>query len=532
MTNTRLTMTFRKLTSFLIPTVAEVIFLALFLILSFSNGRGLLNDADTGYHIRAGDYILQTHSIPRQDIFSYITPPIPWTAHEWLSEVIMSLLHRQLGLTGVVLFFSFVIAVVYYLFFRALRSHDGNIFIAAAIIILAITSSQLHWLARPHVFSLLFMVIWCHILDMYQYRDTDRLLVLPLLMLVWVNLHGGFIAGFILLGCYIAGNLVECLFRDPLHNAAARHKYRAFLKITVLCLLASLANPFGYKILLFPFHLTGNAYLMDHVVEFISPNFHEPLVFKYLLLVMIALLACSRKKLNLIELFLILFFTNMALYAIRYVTLFAIVAAPIILRRADELLEEASGVFVESFKVRSARIASVDASARGWVWLLVGVVVVCSAGKTIHYSFDPKLKPVAAVEFLQKERIAGNMFDNDEFGDYIIYAAWPDYKVFFDGRSDMYGSERMKEYYKVINFEPGWEQVVEKYRIDWIIYDAKSALSRYLRAGTGWKLIYADKVAHIFVKKIPKYQHLIDKYRNVKPLPEVSVENPNGTERG
>jgi hypothetical protein len=515
-------MTSRKLSSFLLPSVAEILFLALFLFLSFSQGRGLLKDADTGYHIRAGDYIMQTHSIPRHDIFSYITPPIPWTAHEWLSEVIMSLLHRLSGLTGVVVFFAFVIALVYYLVFRVLRSQDGNIFIAVAITILVFGSSQIHWLARPHIFSLLFMVVWYHILDMYQYRGVNRLFLLPPMMFLWVNLHGGFIAGFILLGCYFAGNFVECFFRSPLDNAASRHKYRSLLKISFICLLASLVNPFGYKILLFPFNLVNNTYIMDHVMEFISPNFHEPLVFKYLLLATLALLACSSKKLNLIELVLILFFTNMALISIRYVTLFAIVAAPIILRRADDLLGGARGVFVESFKACSMRFASMDASARGWVWLPAGMVLVliCGATGTIHYSFDEKLKPVAAVRFLEKERISGNMFDNDEFGDYIIYAAWPDYKVFFDGRSDMYGVERMKEYYKISNFETGWEQVAEKYRIDWIIIDANSALSRYLAAGTGWRLIYADKVAHIFVKRIPKYQRLIDKYRDVKPLPE------------
>lgn len=524
----------RKPPFFFLPSVAEVIFLSLFLFLSFSQGRSLLNDADTGYHIRAGDYIIQTHSIPHHDIFSFITPPIPWTAHEWLSEVIMSILHRWCGLTGVVLFFAFLIALVYYLLYKALRSYDGNIFISITIVIFVFASSQIHWLARPHIFSLLFMVVWCHVLDEYQYRDINRFFLLPPLMLLWVNLHGGFIAGFVLMGCYFVGNLVEYYLNTPPDRVVPGLKCRAIFKITFVCLLACLINPIGYRILLFPFNLVKNTYLMDHVTEFLSPNFHEPLVFKYLLLATLALLGCSRQKLNIIELILLLFFTNMALYSIRYVTLFAIVAAPIILRRSDELLGRASGVFVESFRVRSARIAAMDEVAKGWLWIPAGValVVIFCAGGTIRYSFDEKLKPVAAVEFLKKERISGNMFDNDEFGDYIIYAAWPVYRVFFDGRSDMYGSERMKEYYRISNFEPGWEQVVEKYRIDWIIFDANSALSRYLRARGGWRLIYADKLAHIFVRDVPKYRDLIKRYRDVKPLPENTVKVTHGTKCG
>ena len=115
-------------------------------------------------------------------------------------------------------------------------------------------------------------------------------------------------------------------------------------------------------------------------------------------------------------------------------------------------------------------------------------VLFSAANGSLEYTFDSKIKPVAAVEFLKKEPIKGNMFDNDEFGDYIIYAASQKYKVFFDGRSDMYGTEIMKEYFKIANFENGWEDVLKKYRIGWIIYDANSGLSRYLLQNDGWRL--------------------------------------------
>ena len=133
-----------------------------------------------------------------------------------------------------------------------------------------------------------------------------------------------------------------------------------------------------------------------------------------------------------------------------------------------------------------------------------------------YFKFNEKTKPVAAVEFLKKENIQGNMFDNDEFGDYIIYAAWPEYRVFFDGRSDMYGVDIMKEYFKVARVKPGWDEVLQKYNITWIIYNANSALSLFLIERDDWKLIYADKVANIFVKDIPENQYLIEKYPDVK----------------
>jgi len=290
--------------------------------------------------------------------------------------------------------------------------------------------------------------------------------------------------------------------------------------VIILCLLAALINPYGYHILLFPFNLVSNRFLMDHVNEFLSPNFHELEPFKYLLFLMISLLAVSRKRLDSIELLLILIFTNMALFSVRHIPLLAIIALPIILRQGEALLYEKKGAFTDFLKKRSDVLASVDKTAAGYVWPVVGILIVvffAATGK-LEYTFDARKKPVAATEFLRREPIQGHMFNDDEFGDYIIYAAWPYYRVFFDGRSDMYGEERLKEYFKVVTLETGWETVLEKYDINWIIYGSKSILSRVLIKDKGWRLIYTDKVAAIFVRDIPMYQNLIEKYQNAKPL--------------
>ena len=123
-----------------------------------------------------------------------------------------------------------------------------------------------------------------------------------------------------------------------------------------------------------------------------------------------------------------------------------------------------------------------------------------------------------AVEFLKKEHLNGNMFNNDEFGDYIIYSAYRQYKVFIDGRLDMYGPARSKEYSEVILHRPGWEKILKKYDIKWIIFNAESIFSTFLLANSEWRLIYSDKVANIFVKNIPENQYLISKYGSVRPV--------------
>jgi len=519
----------KKINSLFIPSIADIIFLSLFLYLSFSVGRGLLNDCDTGYHIRAGEYIIDTFSIPKQDIFSFLTPPLAWTAHEWLSEVIMAMVHGSFGLTGVVIFFSFIISSVYYLLFRILRKNHDDILITAFIVILVLGASKIHWLARPHIFSLLLMLIWYYLLDEYQYNNKNHLYFFPPMMLLWVNLHGGFLGGFILIGIYLFGNLVKFIISKDSERNNYKEKVRLLGLITIACLFVCMINPYGYRILLFPFNLVSNKYIMDHVNEFMAPNFHLLSIkpFEFILLLIFVVLVFSKKRLNIIELVMILLFTHMSLYSARYIPLFSIVVAPILLKQLRQILERSDGRFAKFIKKRSYNISEIDAYTRGYLWPVAAVILVillATVGK-IDFKFDPKKKPVAAVEFLKKENIKGNMFDNDEFGDYIIYASWPQYKVFFDGRSDMYGADRMKEYRKVLYVYPGWDEVLKKYNINWVIYNANTPLSMFLMERDDWKLIYADKVANIFVKDILEYRYLIEKYPGVELIIPEDEEN-------
>ena len=510
----------KKRFSFFIPSIGDFIFLSLFLFLSFSAGSELLNDCDTGYHIRAGEYIIENLSIPKKDIFSFHTPPIPWTAHEWLSEVIMAIVHRSFGLTGIVIFFSFLLSLVYYLLFKMVRADKGDIIITTFIVLFVLAVSQIHWLARPHIFSLLLMVIWYYLLDQYQYNHKNHLLFFPPMMLLWVNLHGGFLAGFMLLGIYLFGNLVKFFISEGAEKDNYKKKIRLLGLITMACLMFCIINPYGYRILLFPFNLVSNKLIMNHVNEFMSPNFHtlNARLFEFLLLFMLTVFLFSKVRLNIIELLMVLLFTHMSLYSGRYIPLFSIIVAPILVKRLQLMVEQADGKFIKFFKKRSDNISAIDASTKGFLWPIIGVILVTfiARGGNVDFKFDEKTKPVAAVEFMKKEQLRGNMFDNDEFGDYIIYAAWPEYKVFFDGRSDMYGVDILKDYIKVTAIKPGWDEVLKKYDIEWIIYNANSALSLFLMENEDWALIYADKVANIFVKNIPENQYLIEKYPNVK----------------
>jgi len=327
-------------------------------------------------------------------------------------------------------------------------------------------------------------------------------------MLLWINLHGGFILGFILIVIYLAYNLEKLYISKNTDKELYKRKVKWLFFATIASVLVSLANPKGFHTLLFPFEVVSNRLIMDNYSEFLSPNFHSTIFtpFRFFLLLMIAFLGTFKGKLNFIELAFILIFTNMALLSARFIPLFAIIIAPILSKHGNIMLNNINNNFSNIIVDKTRIYESIDKSARGYIWPIIAIiVVVCLAASTrIKYKFDEKIKPVDAVEFLKKEHISGNMFNDDEFGDYIIYSAYPQYKVFIDSRADIFGNEKIQDYANVIMMRPGWEKVMEKYNIDWIIYKTDSALSQYLNLKEDWKLIYTDNVANIYIKNTKK----------------------------
>lgn len=493
--------------------MGNLLFLVLFLSLSLSKGGFLLSDADTGWHIRAGEFILETFSVPRQDIFSFITPPPHWINHSWLSQVIMAFVHQSLGLTGIVIFFGLLISLSYLMLFRLMQKEQGNIFLAVFIILLTIASSIFHWLARPHIFSLLLFVITYYLLEQFQTRHIQTLYFFPPLILFWVNLHGGFVSGFILISIYMIGNLLKFVLSRDEGKKLHRQKTRVLTLTLLACLFISLINPYGLDTTLYPVKLISQKLIMDHTAEFQSPNFHHLLLvpFKYFLLLMILLIGILKKKLDVIEILLIIVFANMAFFSQRFIPLFCIVVAPIFVRNAQWILNQAKSRFVDVLQKKSNDVYLTDASASGYLWLVVGIMIVTLAVATnrIEHKFDENRKPVEAVNFLKKVSLKGNMFNDDEFGDYIIYSAHPQYKVFIDSRIDMYGVDQFKDYLAMVYVKPGWENIMEKYNITWGIFDADSIFSRHLMGRNDWKLIYSDSVANILVRNISENQDIL-----------------------
>jgi hypothetical protein len=495
-----------------LPSVADLIFVALLAVVLFTPlSVKLLGDAGIGWHIRTGQLILAEHAVPRVDPFSSQTGQ-PWFAWEWLYDVAVGKLEAWCGLNGVVWLTAVVIAAVFGWTFQLLVVRGGNLFVALVFVLLAISASTIHFLARPHVLSWLFTLAWFWILDSTEWlgfaeRAALRsrwLWLLPALMLVWVNVHGGFVLGFVLLAISWLGSvwtwltLNQACIEESLQKIAAGKRARDLTLVGLVALAASLVNPYGWNLHRHVYSYLTSRFLMDHIDEFQSPNFHgvAPKCFLILLLLSIAILIARGRELRLSAALLALFSVYAGLYASRNIPVSSILLVLIV------------GPLARSLKYSqfAERMTAVELSLHRHLWPIVAIVATLmiaanggrvGSGQWMDAHFDPRLMPVDAVTFLEQQDIRSPIFGPDYWGGYLIYRFFPRNKVVIDDRHDFYGENFLRAYLSAIHLEPGWEAYLNGN--DCLLLPKRSALTSILLKTPEWKTVYSDDVAIVFV---------------------------------
>jgi hypothetical protein len=475
----------------------------------------LLGDAGIGWHIRTGQQIVATHAIPRVDSFSSTLAGKPWFAWEWLYDLIAGPVEAALGLNGVVWFTAVLIAAVFAWMFRLLIARGTNLLSAVLLLLLSVSASMIHFLARPHVVSWLFTLAWFWILDSSE-RDSftgERksrrwLWALPPLMLVWVNVHGGFLVGFVLLGIFLLGaawtwfRSKEGRIEEVLRKVAARNRTRKLVWVSLLSGAASLVNPYGWVLYSHVYHYLSNRFLMDHIDEFQSPNFHgvAQKCFVVLLLVTVAVLAVRGRELRMSQGLTVLFAVYAGLYASRNIP----VACVLLVMVVGPLVPEA-GLMRGFFH----RMAAVEAGRRGHVWPILAIIVTlamaANGGRVRSHvlmdaHFDPRRMPVGAVNYLAQHDVGGTVLSVDYWGGYLIYRLYPRSRVVVDDRHDFYGEEFFKSYLKMVRLGRGWEEFLGTHPASCVLLPRDAALANILVLTRGWRQIYADDVAVAFVR--------------------------------
>jgi hypothetical protein len=506
----------------LLPSFADFAFLMpiAYLFARMNGVKTLLADCDTGWHIRTGEWILANRAIPAQDIFSFSKPGQPWFAWEWLSDVWFAWLNGVGGLNAVVLFGLLLVAAPIGLLYRLIR-RNANPVVAIVVTMISAAASSIHWLARPHLFTLLFLVIFYGALQHVREGRTrilgiPYLALLPAATVLWTNLHGGFFVGILMIAAYGAGELLSLVLGNVEQERTERiGRVKAYFLSALGCLAASLVNPYTWHLLVHMAKYLRDPWNSQHIIEFLSPSFHHPAaIFFEAMLVLAAATACwnlARGRFTVP--LLMLLWAHAGLLAARNIPIFMIAAAPPVAAAIDEWLSILPRrnvacwvrTVVMTFNRMAADTSATEAVGRWHVISFTGALLVAAIicaphpPKKFRAEFDPERYPAAAVKMLKADTTA-RIFSDDEWGDYLIWSLYPANRVFVDGRSDFYGNDFEDKYIDVLKVKYGWENTLGRFRIDTVLLSPDAPLAGALKESSRWRVVYDDGVALVFRK--------------------------------
>ena len=475
------------------------LWLVILLILLAQPWRTMMvsSDGDPCMHWRVGEWMLQHKQILRSDVFSHTRFGRPFISKEWLSEIIFAEAGRWNGLYGLCVVAALVIATTFALLHRQLLQEGNDLFVATLVTLAAAWASSQHWLARPHVFSFPIVLLWNNALRRFERDGSPRLLAvtLGLLTLLWVNLHGAFLAGFLILGAFWLGAAIELVrARDDAGRAVARRKFYALTAVALLCTVTSLINPNGFKLHLHNIQFLHSE-LRDWLAEYRSTDFHLPESRGFLvwLGLMFFTLALARPRVSASEGLLLISWTYFALYSARNVPLLAILTAPI-------LAPALSGSLPSRWRDFSLPLQIVNAANRGWpvvaIAALVAVVFVPHPTEMLASKW-----PVGAVTYIRQhpDDFRGNMFNQYVWGGYLMHAL-PEHRVFVDGRTDFYGETLIREFDATTSLSTNWMDALIQYNVSWTLMPTDHRLNVALALKPEWRPAYTDAVSVIYCR--------------------------------
>ncbi|MDO8586250.1 MAG: hypothetical protein Q7T82_04350 [Armatimonadota bacterium] len=485
----------RVLERFLRPTISDCLTIWLLGGLCFGIAMSSpLNDNDIWWQLIVGKIIVTTGHIPTTDLFSFTVSGKPWLAHEWMSEVVYWLTYSRFGPVGLSLLKSLLILATFTIIYITCRRRGQNSNAAVIATGVAALISMPFWSERPQLFG--YLCLSMLVLLLQRFRSGGGLWAVVPLFAFWINVHASWPIGLFLLA--VAG--AEAAW-DRSHDADAS-RFRHFLTVLPFAALALLITPRPFAHISYPFQYLGLTSATRHlsgwqqyVSEWQSPDFHYSIfaAFALTLVGLPVLLRWSKAGVRPIELAIVLILAAASLHSMRHMPLFAIVTAPF-------LAEIIAGVR-SSAPAKSSNTA--DIPLLNWMILLLLPVVIFTRLPQGASKFEDLSKfPKRAFDYLQSEPMGEKLLSRYDWGGYAIFRLWPDYKVFIDGRADVYGGNYAKRVLILDHLKPGWRRELRNADPDVIVWPCDQPLTQALELTPEWRRVRLhpdDKVAAVFV---------------------------------
>jgi hypothetical protein len=459
-------------------------------------------DTDTWWHLRAGAWMVEHHQVLTLDVFSSTRYGQPWLNHSWLSQLLLYLFWQFFGYAGLNILTAIVVTAAWWFVYARC---EGNAYLKGFSLVLGAAASAVFWSARPQLASFLLTAVFAYVLGNYRWRGIDRLWWLPLLMLLWVNLHGGFAIGFLLLLGTLAGQGASAMFGQSGPGTLTWPQLGRLALVTAVCVAVVPLNPFGVALYLVPVRTVSIGVLQQFIQEWQSPDFHllqfQPFI--WLLLATVAVLGFSHRRADLTDLLLVCGFSYLGLVSARNVSTAALLITPLLTRHAAAAIGE-----LGERRPRLAAIFDPPPAARSLPWinsailslalLAVLLKVVDASLPATNEQYIATRVPVQAADYLEQARPPGPLFNAYNWGGYLAWRLYPKYRVFVDGRTDLYDDALLREYLTAALGQPGYEQVLDHYGVNLVLVEQGSPLAQRLAEAVSWRSLYSDSISAVF----------------------------------
>lgn len=476
---------------------------------------------DLGRHIKTGEIIVQTISIPTTNLYSYTYPNFPFVNHHWLSEVIFYQLSTFSTLEILLLFKLIIIAFAFFsIYLYSWRRYNPYIVFLCAIVYIPILFERTH--IRPELFSYLLISYYGTILYRFREKSTPLLFTLPLLQLLWVNLHIYFFTGLFLIFLFFIDSCFK--YRKELTASFRKKAHYPLPPLTIglvggVSLLLSLINPNFMNGLLYPLRVFNNyGYSIEEnqTIWFLWNYSQKETIVSFVFAVVLLYLGLilTRKKARLIDWLLALSFTVFGYFAIRNIPLFVFTTFIPFCYAYSTLFTDNKNRFVHFYKNKQFITLFVCT-------ILIGILFYHTIQKIPTNANEYTVKEYGknAILFYKNNNLRGPLFNNFDIGSYIEYKLYPQEKVFVDGRPEAYPSNFFKDTYIPMQEDPRIFNVIsEKYKFNTIFFahtDQTPWAQMFLHEihkNPDWKIVYLDDAIIILTKNIPQNEEIIQKY--------------------
>jgi len=488
-----------------------------------------ISDNDVWYHLKTGEYIWETKTVPTHDIFSYTAQGARWVTHEWLGALIFFLVYHLFNsIWSVMILAAIFCLLTYWLVLKNAFLRGANFYLALILIFPVAFLTLGLWVPRPQIFSYFLMALLLFLLEKWR-RDKKNVVLysLPFIFLIWANLHSSVILGLVIFAFYLIADSIKL---GPYSESSEKVFSRPLFFVFVASLILCFVNPNTYRSL--TYFLT-----ISPVIKFLGVMdwksilsylyIPQAIIFLILMVMMAGFIfwrSIVNKKFNWRDLGLVAVFFILPLISIRHFSYFPLVVFPIFVRQLSEYIPTEKFLSKNSAKKLAYQI-------------LIVIAVICLIIKLFIFpgqAVNKHFLPVGAANFIEQNHINGSMF-NLEMGGYLIWRLWPQQKVFLDGRNEVFAGQAAENYKKIALTQDNWLELVKNYNINYFVLGYKTPLislaknlTKDLREQLDFRLVYWDDASVIYLKNSETNRPIIDRfeYKVIQPF-----YNPNSIQK-